>query len=447
MGDQPVTKTEFDGAIAGLTGAITALTTQMTTLSNNVNNNRINPNRGGERIPVIRVRNNNQTIVTYIKSEHTRGESDLEYYERRYYKRLKDDYYTFKISDSTYRCPFCCNKDYSLSDLLRHAYRMSGNLRKTIKDIAKHSVLITYINWYVKVKFDEAWSLINNSNNNNHANNFQLRHIANETLDDNQPSHPEKLDDSADKSKPKETEVVVEPDVSVEGEESKDENKEADEVEQVHDVIRDSQHDEVVDFGIDNTKSAMVSNVINPNVQSAPLICVQTEATPVTDCIVPASKYHNKSMVAFERIMDAATETQISENEPLEVDTWSSQTSLIQHHYYYLISELDVSDTNSYMLTKVGQTSFCDKFPTLYAIFEEWDPGGNLDVLAQDGSSHFTQWDPGGWSLVHWRNQLAREAPYQDENSGSSSFEVEETDVGGFLQYFIILVRFSFIIF
>ncbi|CAJ2634073.1 unnamed protein product [Trifolium pratense] len=395
MGDQPVTKTEFDGAIAGLTGAITALTTQMTTLSNNVNNNRINPNRGGERIPVIRVRNNNQTIVTYIKSEHTRGESDLEYYERRYYKRLKDGYYTFKISDSTYRCPFCCNKDYSLSDLLRHAYRMS----------------------------------------------------ANETLDDNQPSHPEKLDDSADKSKPKETEVVVEPDVSVEGEESKDENKEADEVEQVHDVIRDSQHDEVVDFEIDNTKSAMVSNVINPNVQSAPLICVQTEATPVTDCIVPASKYHNESMVAFERIMDAATETQISENEPLEVDTWSSQTSLIQHHYYYLISELDVSDTNSYMLTKVGQTSFCDKFPTLYAIFEEWDPGGNLDVLAQDGSSHFTQWDPGGWSLVHWRNQLAREAPYQDENSGSSSFEVEETDVGGFLQYFIILVRFSFIIF
>ncbi|CAJ2647760.1 unnamed protein product [Trifolium pratense] len=338
----------------------------MTTLSNNVNNNRINPNRGGERIPVIRVRNNNQTIVTYIKSEHTRGESDLEYYERRYYKRLKDDYYTFKISDSTYRCPFCCNKDYSLSDLLRHAYRMS---------------------------------------------------------DDNQPSHPEKLDDSADKSKPKETEVVVEPDVSVEGEESKDENKEADEVEQVHDVIRDSQHDEVVDFEIDNTKSAMVSNVINPNVQSAPLICVQTEATPVTDCIVPASKYHNESMVAFERIMDAATEIQISENEPLEVDTWSSQTSLIQHHYYYLISELDVSDTNSYMLTKVGQTSFCDKFPTLYAIFEEWDPGGNLDVLAQDGSSHFTQWDPGGWSLVHWRNQLAREAPYQDENSGSSSFE------------------------
>ncbi|MCH99386.1 hypothetical protein A2U01_0020398, partial [Trifolium medium] len=211
-------------------------------------------------------------------------------------------------------------------------------------------------------------------------------------------------------------------------EEPKDEKKETDEVEQVHDFIRDSQHNEVVDFEIDDTKSAMVSNVINPNVQYAPLICLQIEATPITHCIVPTSKYHNESVVAFERIIDATTETQISEKKPLEVDTWNSQTSLIQYHDYYLISELDVSGTNSYMLTKVGQTSFCDQFPTSYAIFEEWDPGGNLDVLAQDWSSHFTQWDPGGWSLVHWRRQHAKEALYQDENSGSSSFEVEETD-------------------
>ncbi|XP_045797982.1 uncharacterized protein LOC123892212 [Trifolium pratense] len=182
----------------------------------------------GESIPVIRVRNNNH-IVTYIKSEHTRGESDLEYYERRYYKRLKDDYYEFKISDLTYRCPFCYNKDYSLSDLLRHAYRMTGNSRKTIKDIPKHSVLITYVNWYVNVKFEEAFSIFNNANNNNHANNFHLRHIATETLDDNQPSLPEKLDDPAYKSKLKETEVVVEQDVSVEVDESKDEKEEIDE--------------------------------------------------------------------------------------------------------------------------------------------------------------------------------------------------------------------------
>ncbi|MCI53244.1 hypothetical protein A2U01_0074490, partial [Trifolium medium] len=70
---------------------------------------------------------------------------------------------------------------------------------------------------------------INNANNNNHANNFQLHHIATETLDDNQPSHPEKLDDPADKSKPKEIEVVFEQDALVEVDESKDEKEEIDE--------------------------------------------------------------------------------------------------------------------------------------------------------------------------------------------------------------------------
>jgi len=37
------------------------------------------------------------------------------------------------------------NKDYSLTDLLRHASRIADNSRKPIKDIARHSVLITYI--------------------------------------------------------------------------------------------------------------------------------------------------------------------------------------------------------------------------------------------------------------------------------------------------------------
>jgi hypothetical protein len=69
----------------------------------------------------------------------------LEYYERRYYNKLKDDYYKLEIFDSIYRCPFCYNKDYSLSDLLRHASRIADNSRKPIKDIARHSVLITYI--------------------------------------------------------------------------------------------------------------------------------------------------------------------------------------------------------------------------------------------------------------------------------------------------------------
>jgi len=44
----------------------------------------------------------------------------------------------------------------------------------------------------------------------------------------------------------------------------------------------------------------------------------------------------------------------------------------------------------------------------------------------------FFQWNPGGWSLVHWRIQHAWEALYQNENSGSSSSEVEENDAEGF---------------
>ena len=62
--------------------------------------------------------------------------------------------------------------------------------------------------------------------------------------------------------------------------------------------------------------------------------------------------------------------------------------------------------------------------------FEQWDPGGHLDVLARDKSSHFSQWDHRGWSLVHRMSKHAMKALYQNENSGSSSSEVEETDVG-----------------
>jgi len=131
--------------------------------NNNNDNNRNNPNRGGEPIPVIRLCNNIPTIVTYRKLKHT-CESDLEYYERRYYTKLKDDYCKFEISDSIYRCPFCYNKDYSLTGLLRHAFKIEGNScsRKMVKDIARHSDLITYILRYHNVNVDEIFSIINN---------------------------------------------------------------------------------------------------------------------------------------------------------------------------------------------------------------------------------------------------------------------------------------------
>ncbi|CAJ2660868.1 factor of DNA methylation 4-like [Trifolium pratense] len=79
------------------------------------------------------------------KSEHVH-ESDFDYYEYRYYSDLKDGYYRLKISGSTYRCPFCHNKDYdSLSDLQRHASRIMDDSRETVKESAKHSALERYI--------------------------------------------------------------------------------------------------------------------------------------------------------------------------------------------------------------------------------------------------------------------------------------------------------------
>ena len=119
--------------IKALSNQMAAITAKVDDDNNNANNNNINnnnnnnnninnPNTGGGPIPVNKVRNNNHTTHMYKKSEHTR-ESDLEYYDRRYYNKLKHDYYKFIISDSIFRCPFCHNKDYSLTDLLRQVSR------------------------------------------------------------------------------------------------------------------------------------------------------------------------------------------------------------------------------------------------------------------------------------------------------------------------------------
>ncbi|CAJ2660908.1 unnamed protein product [Trifolium pratense] len=79
------------------------------------------------------------------KSEHI-YESDFDYYQDRYYSDLKDGYCRLKISGSTYRCPFCDNKDYySLSELQRHASRIMDDSRETVKESAKHSALKMYI--------------------------------------------------------------------------------------------------------------------------------------------------------------------------------------------------------------------------------------------------------------------------------------------------------------
>ncbi|KAL2332137.1 hypothetical protein Fmac_019718 [Flemingia macrophylla] len=80
-------------------------------------------------------------------------ESDFDYYKRVCYKDLKNDYYKFKISESSYRCPFCMDKQYySLNELLKHALRFVNDSRSMrIKDMAKHSALQLYIERYLDV--------------------------------------------------------------------------------------------------------------------------------------------------------------------------------------------------------------------------------------------------------------------------------------------------------
>jgi len=74
--------------------------------------------------------------------------------------------------------------------------------------------------------------------------------------------------------------------------------------------------------------------------------------------------------------------------------------------------------------------------------FLQWHKGNCYNFKIKP-SLHFTQWDSGGWSLVHWRSQHAWEVLYQNENSGSSSSEVKETDVGGFPYHFISILLFQ----
>ncbi|CAJ1955714.1 unnamed protein product [Sphenostylis stenocarpa] len=78
-------------------------------------------------------------------------ESDFEYYEREYYKDLKDGCYKLQISKSSYRCPFCLHNEYSLNELLKHAVRFERYSRTMVKDLAKHSALQLYIERHLDV--------------------------------------------------------------------------------------------------------------------------------------------------------------------------------------------------------------------------------------------------------------------------------------------------------
>ncbi|KAK2438539.1 hypothetical protein QL285_023308 [Trifolium repens] len=221
------------------------------------------------------------------------------------------------------------------------------------------------------------------------------------SLDENKPSLPEKLNDPANHSKPKEVELLAEQDTSVEVNKSKDKKKEIDE--------QDDSHKDDVDEGGDKIdeetkeKEEPITNLWSSATQyDATSRITQTEEHI---SIIRGKRGGEETPTRMEKFVlrvpdinvsfqsDTLKFSHVQTVEPLEVDTWTSQTFIFQYHDYCLVSEVNVNGTSSSMLTKY---------------------------------SHFTQWDPGGWSLVHWRSQHARQAHYQNENSGSSSLEIEE---------------------
>ncbi|XP_058762137.1 factor of DNA methylation 4-like [Vicia villosa] len=88
-------------------------------------------------------------------------QSDLEYYRRRYFLELKDDYHKLQVSDSTFRCPICFNKDYySLTELLRHASRIAADSHgETVTEIARHSALERYLHF--KISDNKSHDMMN----------------------------------------------------------------------------------------------------------------------------------------------------------------------------------------------------------------------------------------------------------------------------------------------
>ena len=87
--------------------------------------------------------------------------------------------------------------------------------------------------------------------------------------------------------------------------------------------------------------------------------------------------------------------------EPLEVDSLILQVFLIQYHGHCIQSGTWIKSLclfNFWLLIKMNVF-------TVY--FEQWDPGGHLNMFTPVRSYRLKKWDPGGWSLVHWRSQHA----------------------------------------
>lgn len=78
------------------------------------------------------------------------SESEMDEYEDKSYKELKNGNHSVKITDETFTCPYCPKKrkrDYLYKDILQHASGVgkSPSVKRSAKDKANHLALVKYL--------------------------------------------------------------------------------------------------------------------------------------------------------------------------------------------------------------------------------------------------------------------------------------------------------------
>lgn len=88
------------------------------------------------------------------------SESELDDYRYRYYRELQNGSVRVKISDTTFRCPYCPSKDdrdYRCRELLQHASRVGRDSGSgDVKEKARHLALMKYLDKYLDTKQSPA---------------------------------------------------------------------------------------------------------------------------------------------------------------------------------------------------------------------------------------------------------------------------------------------------
>ncbi|GAU43642.1 hypothetical protein TSUD_24110 [Trifolium subterraneum] len=189
-----------------------------------------------------------------------------------------------------------------------------------------------------------------------------------------------------------------------EGDKSKDEMKEVDEVEKVHDVTRDYQQDEVVDFEINNTKLVMVSNVINlKEEQGKTVVEKEIHHTIMCDGIGTVLKIHQQILLKILTDISPFSKSIDRKGCAKETEMHSVEEIAMKE----LMKSPDCCRTAMALLRQAPPPKPPDKGKVGIS--------ATIPVLSFYYDKHMSQ------------NQ-ADETLYQDENSGSSSFEVDESD-------------------